>query len=133
MFKGVPSNNKLSFRTLTHNVNVIKYAHYLHYEKRDHARYTSAISNLALTFTSVLGSCSLSVFKMNGTRDEIVDKIRTQCCDYQLEDIPERFYMNPNLETIGRPRPKSYCPYALESCGLESSVSLSFKYRRIDE
>ena len=40
----------------------------------------------------MLGKSASTVFKINVSNDEIVDKVREQLKMYQLEHIPESFY-----------------------------------------
>ena len=71
------------------NVDIIKHAQCLHPEKRCHQFTTNTIANLSLKLTKALNGQLSSVFEIDGTREEIVDKIRFQWSQYQLEEITE--------------------------------------------
>ena len=78
---------------LPFNRPVIKYAQYLHPDRRTAHGASNAISNLTVAIGSVMKGCLSSVFKTNAvTLDEICDKVRDQWLLYQYEDIDECWY-----------------------------------------
>ena len=109
------------------NVKAIKHAQYLHHEKQLHPYKIHAIANLALKITNLLNGLLASVFKMEGSREEIVDKIRFQWSQYQLEDITEDFYLKPHVENITSPVRPSYWAYALQLPSKHQSLFASMR------
>ena len=103
------------------NVKVIKHAQYLHHEKQLHPFSNHAIANLTLKVTNVLNGQLASVFKMEGSREEIVDKIRFQRSQYQLEDITEDFYL--------KPKPKTKSAFSRKSGNLENEILLFMDFK----
>ena len=79
----------LPFNDLT-----LKYAQYFHPQKRNNVGGTSAVSNLALKFTRVVGSKRNNVFegKCENTPEAVCDMIRHQYMTYQNEDIPDSYF-----------------------------------------
>ena len=62
-----------------------------------------------------------------------MDKVRHQWCIYQLEEIPEHFYLKQTDETPQSSRLQpSYWSHALELCGLAPINKKTSKYVRID-
>ena len=113
---------------------VIEYAQYLHHDMRDSVNSTTAIFNRALKITQVLDGCLNDVFQCSGSPSDIIDEIRSQWCQYQFEEIPESFYEIECDVSPGVPRPRSYWPHALASCGIEEEASENVpKLRRIDD
>ena len=77
------------------NVSIIKYAQYLHLEKRNIPGVTNAISNLVLKITSVVESRQSHAFEAHGvlSKEEVCDRIWNQWMIYQNDDIREKYYV----------------------------------------
>ena len=62
---------------LPFNVSIIKYAQYLHLEKRNIPGVTNAISNLVLKITSIVESRQSHAFEAHGvlSKEEVCDRI----------------------------------------------------------
>ena len=68
-----------------------------------------------------------------GTHERIVDKIRLQWSMYQLEEVPEQYYLKPEVESsLSMHLQPSYWSYASEICKLAPVVKKTSKYVRID-
>ena len=91
---------------LPFNVLTLKYAQYFHPQKRNNVGATSAVSNLALKFTRVVGNKRNNIFAVNGknTPETVCDMIRHQWMTYQNEDIPDSYFRleENNKSTSGR-------------------------------
>ena len=73
------------------------------------------------------------IFDCKESTENIVDKIRHQWGLYQLEDIPEHFFLKPINDTHESTRvQESYWSYASELCGFASVQKRTSKYVRID-
>ena len=97
---------KLQFK-LPLDVNFLKDAQYINPIKRNDAGATSAISNIALKITSTLGNVLGQVFQVDAltTKDQLIDKIRTQWHFFQNADFREDWYLKPSPEdstTLGK-------------------------------
>ena len=79
-------------KNLPFEVNLLKYAQYIHPEKRNAAAASNAISNLAIKITAVLGNCLSVVFKIE---EPVVDQIRHQWHLYQNEVLNQIQMMRP--------------------------------------
>ena len=121
------------------DVNLLKYAQYINPVKRNAAGATSAISNLALNMTTVLENVLENVFKMEApTKDEVVDKIRSQWHFFQNEELKEEWYMKGSDVADDKPssrQQESYWARAQVECGLNAtpSSSPSSPFKKIDE
>ena len=114
---------------------VIKYAQYLHPEKRSSPQASNAVANLAHKVTAVLGDdCLHKVFQVGEgeTRESIVDKVRNQWKFYQNEEIPEEWYIMRKSDDISRRNQESYWKKAEELLGLKANAPEK-RYKRIDE
>ena len=120
---------------LPFNNKVIEHAQFLHPEKRNHAESKSAISNLALKVTGVFGKKSQSVFQTTESNPEIVDLIRDQWSQYQIDDIPPFTYLiGDEKSEKNKRKTNSYWEYALKSCGLYTGLEApKSKYIRVDQ
>ena len=121
---------------LPFNVLTLKYAQYFHPQKRNNVGATSAVSNLALKFTRVVGNKRNNVFAVNGknTPETVCDMIRHQWMTYQNEDIPDSYFRleENNKSTSGRIQ-YSYWEHALKCCHLTTNTtSVSSQYKRVD-
>jgi hypothetical protein len=108
---------------LPFNVSLLKHAQFLHPKKRIAPGATSAISNLTLKVASVLEKRLSLVFHLNeisSTKESLCDKVRDQWLSYQIEVIPEHFYVNSELSTTSVAQHKtSYWSYAFSTCYLD--------------
>ena len=115
----------------------LKYAQYFHPIKRNNVGATSAVSNLALKFTRVVGKKLNNVFEVNGenTPEAVCNMIRHQWMTYQNEDIPDSYFrLEENNKSTSGWIQWSYPEHALECCHLttnKTSVS-SQQYKRVD-
>ena len=128
------SATKYLQQNLPFNNKFIEHSQYLHPEKRNHLSSKSAISNLALKVTNVLGKKSKDVFKGTKSNPEIVDLIRDQWTLYQIDDIPPSTYLiNDDTEKKNQSIQSSCWEYALRSCGLFADQERpKSKYVRVD-
>ena len=124
-------------KNLPFEVNLLKYAQYIHPEKRNAAAASNAISNLAIKITAVLGNCLSVVFKIEEpvTKDTVVDQIRYQWHLYQNEVIKEEWYIKPNTNDApcSSSEQYSYWAHAEEQCVLDSNPNQEQRFKRIDE
>ena len=124
-------------KNLPFEVNLLKYAQYIHPEKRNAAAASNAISNLAIKITAVLGNCLSVVFKIEEpvTKDTVVDQIRHQWHLYQNEVIKEEWYIKPNTNDAPCSSSKQYSYWARaeEQCALDSNRNQKQRFKRIDE
>ena len=106
----------------------MKHAQYLHPEKRNNNRAISAISNLALNITTVLGKCLSKVFSFPSatSKEDVVDRIL-----YQNEDLNKEWYLNSDSGQCLSRQQQSYWKCAEEQCGLSPVAKKSF-FKRID-
>lgn len=125
---------------LTHlpfNVTVLKYAQYLHPEKRNLPGATSAISNLALKVSKVVQNRLNHVFEVQGavSVETVCDQIRHQWMVYQNEDIPEHFFLSDeNVPESNDARNRDfYWSCAYEQCGLHQPKKEQSNHKRIDD
>ena len=88
------TSTKYLLDNLPLHVSVIKHSQYLHREKINDPGATSAISNLALSISTVMESCLGAVFNLNGpaAKEEVCDMIRNQWMQYQNENIPDTYF-----------------------------------------
>ena len=104
------------------DVNLLKYAQYINPMKRNAA---GAISNLALNMTTALENVLENVFKMEApTKDEVVDKIRSQWHFFQNEELKEEWYMKGSDDDDDKPssrQQESYWARAQVECGLNAT------------
>ena len=116
------------------DINLLKDAQYINPMKRNDPGATSAISNLALKMTSVLGNVLQRLFGLE-TRDEVIDKIRSQWALFQNEEIKDEWYLKPTLPSTSGKQQESYWARAREECGIDAQPAQPAwtKYRRIDE
>ena len=128
------SATKYLQQNLPFNNKFIEHAQYLHLEKRSHQCSKSAISNLALKVTKVLGKKAQDVFKTKKSNPEIVDLIRDQWTLYQIDEIPPSTYLIDDAsEKKKQSLQNSYWEYALRSCGLYADQERpKSKYIRVD-
>ena len=119
---------------LPFNVQLLKHAQYLHPEKRNNNRATSAISNLALKITTVLEKCLSNVFSLpsSTSKEEVVDRIRDQWILYQNEDLNKEWYLNSDSEQCLSRQQQSYWKRAEEQCGLNPIIAKKSLFKRID-
>ena len=119
---------------LPFNVSIIKYAQYLHPEKRNIPGATNAISNLALKITSAVESRLSDAFEAHGvlSKEEVCDRIRNQWMIYQNEDICESYYVKEQEVEKKAAVQESYWDCALKQCGLHPRISVSSGHKRID-
>ena len=80
-------------QNLPFDLTILEYAQFLHPEKRNNPGSTSGICNLALKVTKTMERTICKTFQVPQTAENKSDKIRTQWIAYQLEDIPEEFYI----------------------------------------
>ena len=78
---------------LPFDVNLLRNTQFLNPVKRKGRSATSAISNLAFKITSVLEYVLGSIFQIE-SKHAVVDAIRNQCHFFQIEEIPEEWYVN---------------------------------------
>ena len=121
---------------LPFNVLTLKYAQYFHPQKRNNVGATSAVSNLALKFTRVVGNKLDNVFEVNGknTPETVCDMIRHQWMTYQNEDIPDSYFrLEENTKNTSGRIQYSYWEHALECYHLTTNTtSVSSQYKRVD-
>ena len=120
---------------LPFDVSFLKYAQYLHPEKRSDAKATSAISNISLKITTILENCLPVVFNMKTpvTKEEVCDKVRNQWLYYQNEEIKEEWYRKSEeeMQSTSSRKQTSYWKDATEKCGLNTDLPVS-RHKRID-
>ena len=119
---------------LPFDVNLVKDAQYINPLRRKDAGATSAISNIALKITKVLENVLDDVFEMkNVTKDQLVDKIRSQWHFFQNEELKEEWYTKEATSTSGR-KQDSYWAEANVECGIDANTPLPSwsRYKRID-
>ena len=107
---------------LPFDVTILKYAQFLHPEKRNNPGSTSGISNLALKVAKALERTICKTFQVpqSGSREQVCDKTRTQWIANQLEDIPKEFYTKSDDKASKSSRiTNSYWSYAQELCDLQ--------------
>ena len=125
------------------NRQILKYAQYLHPEKRNVHDATNAISNLTLSVASVVKERFSSVVDVSNstTVHELCDKIRDQWLRYQYEDLKAEWYKKDERDNINEPTTSknlhrfSYWQDALERSGLPQAneyESFQSSYKRID-
>ena len=115
------------------DVTLLKNAQYINPMKRNVAVSTSAITNLALNMSSVLGNVIQPLFQCQ-TKDEVVDKVRSQWSLFQNEEIKDEWYLKPTSPSSSGRQQESYWAHASEECGIDPPVQPAWsKYRRIDE
>ena len=93
--KGVLNSSKFLSTICNKNfdVNLLRNTQFLNPVKRKARGATSAISNLAFKITSVLEYVLGSIFQIE-SKHAVVDAIRNQCHFFQIEEIPEEWYVN---------------------------------------
>ena len=117
------------------DIPFLKDIQYINPVKRLHAGATSAISNVALKVVGVLENVIEIVFGVQATKDEIVDKVRSQWILFQNEDIKNEWFIKSEepSPSVSR-KQESYWEYAQIECGLDPSTPSPFsKYKPIDE
>ena len=103
---------------------MLKHAQYINPLKRNVSGATSAISNLALKFATVLENMLGEVFGMTG-KEAVVDKVRSQWILFQKELKEEWFQKtteDDNQPSSSR-KQDSYWARAFDECGLDSPAS----------
>ena len=122
------------------DVNLLKYTQYINPVKRNAAGANSGISNLALNMTTVLENVLENVFQLEApTKDEVVDKIRSQWHYFQNEELKEEWYMkgsdDDDDDKPSSRQQESYWARAQVECGLNAtpSPSPSSQFKKIDE
>ena len=78
---------------LPFDVNLLRNTQFLNPVKRKARGATNAISNLAFKITSVLEYVLGSIFQIE-SKHAVVDAIRNQWHFFQIEEIPEEWYVN---------------------------------------
>ena len=122
-------------QNLPFDVAILKYAQFLHSEKRNDPGSTSGISNLALKVTKALERMICKTFHVpqSDSWEQVCEKIRTQWIAYQLEDIPKEFYTKSNDEACKSSRRTNlYWSHALELCDLQPIQETDLQFMRID-
>ena len=122
-------------KNLPYDVSLLQHAQYVHPEKRNAPEATSAISNLAMKITSVLGNedCLSKVFGVKDcTKESITDMIRNQWKFYQNEDVQREWYLLEKDEVQSNRKQESYWRHAEELCGIESAPAKR-NLKRIDD
>ena len=112
-------------------MQLLKYAQYLHPEKRNSTGATSGISNLALSVCHTLKNSLEHVFSAITTED-VVDKVRSQWLMYQNEELKEEWYKNLEDKLSVKKPSTSYWKNLEHEYGLDSQNSSSIYFRRID-
>ena len=115
---------------------------FFHPCKRNDSGSTNAISNLALSMTSVLSNKINEIFdvKAPATKEDICDKIRAQWMEYQTEKIKDNWFRKseededechtPSTSASANNR-ASYWSQAFQECGLQPKQTYSTN-KRID-
>ena len=99
---------------------------------------SSCILRNALKIIEVFGKKSQSVFQTTKSNPEVVDLIRDQWSQYQIDDIPPFTYLIDDEKNEKNKKNKrkanSYLEYAIKSCGLYTDLETPrSKYIRVDQ
>ena len=117
---------------LPFDVNLLRNTQFLNPVKRKARGATNAISNLAFKITSVLEYVLGSIFQIE-SKHAVVDAIRNQWHLFQIEEIPEKWYVNQQAKKPASSRHlESYWARAWEEYGLDSTPTSSVCFVRID-
>ena len=122
-------------QNLPFDVAILKYAQFLHPEKRNNPGSTSGIRNMALKVTKALERMICKTFHVpqSDSWEQVCEKIRTQWIAYQLEDIPKEFYTKSSDEACKSSRRTNlYWSHALELCDLQPIQETDLQFIRID-
>ena len=119
-------------------VKFLKDVQFINPIKRSDPDATSAISNVALRITSTLENVLPEVFQVepSTTKEQVVDKIRTQWHFFQNQDLKEEWYLKPSPDgssSSGR-KQDSYWEKANVECGIDAKLPPApwSKCQRID-
>ena len=104
----------------------------LHPLQKNMSKATNVIKRLAAVVIHALGKKAKEVFKFDGEDYQLSDLILKEFAEYQIEVIPDTYYLKKKEKKRGRPQ-QSYWSYAFKEAGVENYDREEESYCRVDD